>query len=312
MSSPLGEPLPPPLKTCFGRDDLIEQIVHLTEDFKPVALIGAGGIGKTSIALAVLHNDRVKKRFGDHRRFIHCDRFPASLLQFLSRLSKAVGAGIENPESLISLHPFLSSAKMVIFIDNAESILDPQGPDASAICSAVEELSRFENICLGITSRISTVPPRFKRPTISALSMESACDMFYDIHDGGRSDVVQDLVKELDFHALSITLLATTTSHNMWDYDRLTREWKTQRTQVLRTDYNESLAATIELSLSSPSFRNLGPLARDLLGVIAFFPQGIDENNLDWLFPAIPNRTAIFDKFCVLSVTSRGGDSSRC
>ena len=109
----------------------------------------------------------------------------------------------------------------------------------------------------------------------------------------------------LDFHALSITLLATTACHNGWDYDRLTSEWDTQRVQVLRTDYNGSLPKTIELSLASPTFRSLGTEARNLLGVVAFFPQGVDEKNLDWLFPTIPDRKTIFDKFCVLSLAYR-------
>ena len=195
---------------------------------------------------------------------------------------------------------------MILFLDNAESILDPQGTDSREIYTIVEELSRFSNICLGITSRISTVPPHCKRPTISTLSMESACDIFYGIYeDGRRSGIISNLVRQLDFHALSITLLATTGSHNMWSYDRLAKEWDVQRAQALRTDYNESFAATMELSLASPTFRKLGPNARDMLGVVAFFPQGVNENNLDWLFPAISDRKTIFDKFCVLSLTYR-------
>jgi len=271
-----------------------------------VALIGAGGIGKTSIALTILHHGRIKSRFGDNRRFIRCDQFPASRTHFLSRLSKVTGAGVENPEDLTPLRPFLSSREIIIFLDNAESILDPQGTDAREIHDIVEELSRFETICLCITSRISNVPQHCERPTIHTLSMESACNIFYGIYNhGGRSDIVNNLVKRLDFHALSITLLATVALDNMWDYNRLAKEWDTHRTQVLRTDYNESLAATIELSLASPTFHKLGTNARDLLGIVAFFPQGVDESSLDWLFPAISDRANIFNKFCTLSLTYR-------
>ena len=198
---------------------------------------------------------------------------------------------------------------MILFLDNAESILDPQGTESREMYAVVEELSRFSNICLGITSRISTVPPRCKRPIIPTLSTESACDIFYGIHNTGeRSNIISDLVGRLDFHALSITLLATTASHNVWSYERLAKEWGTHRARVLRTDYNESLAATIELSLASPTFRKLEAESRELLGVVAFYPQGIEENNLDWLFPTITDRKIIFDKFCLLSLTSRRND----
>jgi len=305
-STPIGESPPPPPRACFGRDELIEDLVGLAENFTPIALIGAGGIGKTAIALTILHHDRIRKRFGDNRRFIRCDKFPASHTHLLSRLSDVIGAGVGNPDDLTPLRPFLSSTEMILVLDNAESILDPEGTGAREIFPIVEELSQIKNICLCVTSRISTVPRHCKRPAIPTLSMESACNIFYAICDnGGRSDIVNNLLRRLDFHALSITLLATTAFHNMWDYNRMSQEWDTHRVQVLRTDYNESLIATIELSLASPTFRELGPDARDLLSIVAFFPQGVDENNLDWLFSAIPGRRTIFDKFCVLSLTHR-------
>jgi tetratricopeptide (TPR) repeat protein len=302
----LGELPPPAPRDCFGRKELIERVVGLAENLEPIALIGAGGIGKTSIALTVLHHNRIEERFGENRRFIRCDQFSATQAHFLARLSKVIGAGVENPEDLTPLRPLLSSQEMLIILDNAESILDPQGTSAREIYALVDELSQFKKMCLCITSRITTVPRHCKRPEILTLSIEAARGIFYGIYGNrGHSDIVDDLLQRLDFHALSITLLATTASYNDWDYDRLAKEWDTKRAQVLQTDYNESLAATIELSLSSPTFVSLGPDARDLLAVVAFFPQGIDERNLDWLFPTIPNRQHIFDKFRVLSLTYR-------
>ena len=302
--------MPPPApRDCFGRNELIEKVVGLAENLEPIALVGAGGIGKTSIALTVLHHDRIEQRFGENRRFIRCDQFPASRSHFLARLSKVIGAGVENPDDLTPLRPLLSSQEMLIILDNAESILDPKEPGAKEIYSIVDELCQFKKISLCITSRLTMVPPRCKRPEIPTLSMDSACDIFYSIcGEGGRSSVINDLLERLDFHALSIKLLATTAFHHGWDHNRLARKWDTQRARILQTDYNESLAATIELSLASPTFRSLDPNARDLLGVVAFFPQGINEENLDWLFPTITDRENIFDRFCVLSLAYRNSD----
>ena len=70
-------------------------------------------------------------------------------------------------------------------------------------------------------------------------------------------------------------MLATTAAHNKCGYDRLVNEQNARHAKVLQTDTNKSLAASLQLSLDSPTFLKLGLDARGLLGVIAFFPQDV-------------------------------------
>ena len=144
---------------------------------------------------------------------------------------------------------------------------------------AVDELTRFSNICLCITSRISTIPPDCRIINVPTLSTEAAQDAFYRVygHDE-RSNSINDVLEQLDGHPLSITLLATVAQQNQWDASRLAVEWGKQRTGVLRTQHSQ------------------------ILEVVAFLPQGVNEKNIDWLFTTIPDVQNMLDRFCILSL----------
>jgi len=63
----------------FGPDELVKKAFDFVERLTPIALVGSGGIGKTSATLTILPDDRIERQFCEDRWSIRRDKLPTSL-----------------------------------------------------------------------------------------------------------------------------------------------------------------------------------------------------------------------------------------
>jgi predicted ATPase len=75
ISNPFPPSQPVPPEIFFGRDDLVSDYASLIvrNEQTRLAILGSGGIGKTSTALHVLHHQDIVNRYRDRRYFVGCD-----------------------------------------------------------------------------------------------------------------------------------------------------------------------------------------------------------------------------------------------
>ncbi|KAJ7792956.1 hypothetical protein B0H14DRAFT_3498655 [Mycena olivaceomarginata] len=75
LSKTAGPVLPRVPRNFFGREEPLSAVITAITASTPgrVAILGAAGIGKTSVASMVLFDPRVVEYFGDHRYFVSCD-----------------------------------------------------------------------------------------------------------------------------------------------------------------------------------------------------------------------------------------------
>ena len=123
-----------------GRNDFVQEIVSKIHERKHVALIGSGGIGKSSIAKAVMHNKHIVSFFGFHRCFVTYDDVATSMMThntFLTHLARALSIA-DSP--LLTIIAKLRASPTLLVIDNAETFLEAGTEDVGRIKGAITEL----------------------------------------------------------------------------------------------------------------------------------------------------------------------------
>jgi len=295
--------LPQAPTNLFGRDAIIDDLLGLVERSASLTLYGAGGIGKTAIALTLLHHVRTAVKFGRHRHFIRCDDFGGSLDGFVERLSDAIGVHSMDRAQLRS-HLALSPP-CILVLDGVDSILDPLAPGAVEIATTIEEFGRCNNTCILATSRMDIKILDFRHSEVPTLRADDARDTFYGRCNLGRSTAVDKLLADLDFHPLSIELLASAVHESDWEEPALLEAWSDGGTSILRASGSQSLEDNIQSTLLTPTIRVLGTTVRETLQTVAAFPGGVQESKLENTFPNIPGVGEAVNALCKFSLLYR-------
>lgn len=189
--------LPRASTPIFGRDDDVVNVIKLIEDTALVTLTGAGGIGKTRLALCIA--EKLANRFPGAVQFV--DLAPL-------RDDESVSCAIESHSESLRSQPAL------IVVDNCEHL----APAAARAIAAL--LQRSPRVRILATSRQSLGVPGEQLYLVGPLSLHAAIELFAERAKRATGaftvskenhDAIASICSHLDGLALAIELAAART-----------------------------------------------------------------------------------------------------
>jgi predicted ATPase/DNA-binding winged helix-turn-helix (wHTH) protein len=130
--------LPADLPPLIGRDDAVRELSNLVEMHRIVTITGAGGMGKTTLALAVAR--QLKARFRDGAWLVELASVsdPALVAQTVAQTLRI--AVTESGVAQQRLIDVLASQHILLVLDNSEHVADAIGRLALALTTHAPEL----------------------------------------------------------------------------------------------------------------------------------------------------------------------------
>lgn len=215
--------LPAAPRFLVGRDDTVESLSSLVLSRRFVSLVGPGGIGKTTVALAVAH--ALRQSFGgDSVCFVDLGSL-ADPAYVPSAVASALGCSVQGPDAEPYIRAFLADKRVLIVLDNCEHLIEAAAPLAERLfrmASSVHLLTtsrealRVESETVHLLASLdsppddtSTAAEALGSPAVQLFMERAASSGHAAKLSDAEAPTVAKICRRLDGIALAIELVAS-------------------------------------------------------------------------------------------------------
>lgn len=288
-SVPNQRPKIPPRRPCYGRQDLIDQLMTLVDKPapNPIPILGGPAIGKSTLGIEFLHDPRIAEKFDSRRFFVDCDG-AGSRDALIAKIAQAVGvAKAPYPEDAVLTT--LEVGPTILILDDGHTPIESDGDE---VLDLLSRMAAIADLALLVIMRGGqrSVQLAWEEPIhVLPLAPQGAREAFLSASASHHeNDSYLDQLLQATGHVPSAVVLLGALAQTEPSLKRLSKRWEKERIKILEgpgvSKQFEKLEASFELSIRAP---HMDKACRTLLSALAALPDGIDPDEVNEVFPNI-------------------------